>query len=364
VSNAVIDIAELYKSYGNLGVLRGVNLQIHAGEAYGLLGPNGAGKSTLLHLLLGFLKPNSGRIRIFGSDNLERTRIRIGYIPERQRYHTRYSAREYLRFIGRFSGMPHQVLNQRVDQELEIVGLKDAADRTLRTFSKGMLQRMGVAQALLSDPELLLIDEPTSGLDPAGQREVLDLLATVRARGHTVFLCTHYLHEVETLCDRVGVLANGRIAVETNTYGLREPGVSVRILVRRIDLETRRKLEAIDPAVRTDPTSVRIDPNNLTLQARVLRMLLDESITIIALEPLKRPIEELYLQAVVGDPPVPLAQTQTAGMIIPPNPAIMPPTNLPITTPAVRRTGESETLLKELLQKNRDPHTRENPSSE
>ncbi|NTW02105.1 MAG: ABC transporter ATP-binding protein, partial [Oscillochloris sp.] len=192
-STDVIEIEDLSKSYGSLQVLRGLSLRVAAGEVYGLLGPNGAGKSTLLHLMLGFLKPSSGNLRILGSRSLDGVHAQIGYIPERQRYHTRYTAREYLRFIGEFSGLRGTELSARVDQELRTVGLEDDANRMLSNFSKGMLQRVGVAQALLCDPALLLIDEPTSGLDPSGQREILDLLAAVRDRGHTVFLCTHYL---------------------------------------------------------------------------------------------------------------------------------------------------------------------------
>ena len=157
VSTDVIEITDLSKSYGSVQVLRGLSLRVAAGEVYGLLGPNGAGKSTLLHLILGFLKPSSGSLRVLGSSNPDSVRPQIGYVPERQRYHTRYTAREYLRFIGEFSGMSGLDLADKVDIELHIVGLMNDADRKMSTFSKGMLQRVGVAQALLCDPALLLI---------------------------------------------------------------------------------------------------------------------------------------------------------------------------------------------------------------
>src|SRR5689334_10450491 len=201
-----IETENLYKSFDGVAVLRGLDLRAPEGKVYGLLGSNGAGKSTLIHLLLGFLKPSGGRMRLLGQHDLESIRGRVGYLPERLRYHLRYTGREYLRYLGRFSDLREPQLSARVDEELAAMGLRDAADRLLSTYSKGMLQRLGVAQALLTDPEVLLIDEPTSGLDPSGQRELLDLLTAVRARGHTIFLATHILSEAEQLCDYVGIL--------------------------------------------------------------------------------------------------------------------------------------------------------------
>jgi ABC-2 type transport system ATP-binding protein len=345
----VIEITNLHKAYGDLKVLQGLELRVAPGEAYALLGPNGAGKSTLIHLMLGFLKPDKGRLRLFEDSNLERVRPRIGYIPERQRYHTRYSAREYLRFLGAFSGLAGAELRERVDRELETVGLSPAADRSLGTYSKGMLQRLGVAQALLIDPDLLLIDEPTSGLDPAGQREVIDLLASVRDRGHTLFLCTHYLQEVELLCDRVGVLAGGRIVGEASVAALRDVAGSVRIRVGTLSLEQRRAIEALGTGIWAETQSVRIAPNTPALQAAVLRALLDAGTPVIAVEPLESPLERLYLQAVhapalAAEPEPSQPPTWAASLAAPPPP------------PAARQ-GEGDTLLNELLRRNDDQKT-------
>ncbi|NTU83966.1 MAG: ABC transporter ATP-binding protein [Chloroflexales bacterium] len=345
----VIEIVDLHKSYGDLPVLQGLSLRVAAGEAFGLLGPNGSGKSTLIHLMLGFLRPGKGRIRLLGSANLDRTRPRLGYIPERQRYHTRYSAREYLRFLGEFSGITGSTLRARVDSELETVGLAEAADRGLGTFSKGMLQRLGVAQALLMDPDLLLIDEPTSGLDPAGQREVLELLNQVRGRGHTVFLCTHYLHEVELLCDRVGVLAGGQIATEATVADLRGAAGSVRILVAGMTLETRARIEALGTGVRCDAQSARISSNTPALQAAVLRALLDEGVMILAMEPVESPLERLYLQAVRGATRPPADAPPAQGTAAGPWAAL----------PGERRRGEGDTLLDELLGRTKDNEPQE-----
>jgi ABC-2 type transport system ATP-binding protein len=340
----VIEIANLHKAYGELQVLQGLNLRVGAGEVYALLGPNGVGKSTLIHLMLGFLRPDGGRVRLFGDGNLERARPRVGYIPERQRYHTRYTAREYLRFLGEFSGLSGADLRERVERELSVVGLQEAAERSLGTFSKGMLQRLGVAQALLSDPDLLLIDEPTSGLDPAGQREVIEILAAVRDRGHTVFLCTHYLQEVDLLCDRVGVLAGGRIAAEAPVAELRAVAGSVRIQVAALEAEQRGWLEGLGAGVRADGQSVRISQNTPALQAKVLRALLDAGVAIIAVEPLESPMERLYLQAVHG-----AALPPPESVALPPAPWSATPPAPPPPAPPTRRPGEGDTLLNELL---------------
>ncbi len=342
----VIEIEELHKAYGSLPVLQALSLRVAAGEVYGLLGPNGAGKTTLIHLMMGFLRPNQGRLRLLGSTNLERVRPRIGYIPERQRYHTRYTAREYLRFLGQFSGLTGVILRERVERELATVGLLAAADRSLGTYSKGMLQRLGVAQALLSDPDLLLIDEPTSGLDLAGQREVIELLASVRDRGHTIFLCTHYLQEVELLCDRVGVLAGGRIAAEAQMRDLRDVANSVRIRVGALAPGLRAQLESLGSGVRCDAQGVRLSPNTPELQATVLRMLLDAEVAIMALEPLESPLERLYLWALHSVPPT---SAEARGAFLPSwdSELIAAPPAAP--PPADERPGESDTLLSELL---------------
>lgn len=345
----VIEIEELHKAYGSLPVLQGVSLRVAAGEVYGLLGPNGAGKTTLIHLMMGFLRPNQGRLRLLGNANLEQVRPRIGYIPERQRYHTRYTAREYLHFLGQFSGLTGVALRQRVERELAVVGLLSAADRSLGTFSKGMLQRLGIAQALLTDPELLLIDEPTSGLDLAGQREVIDLLAGVRDLGHTIFLCTHYLQEAELLCDRVGVLAGGRIAAEARVHDLRNVANSVRIRVGALDPELRARLESLGAGVRCDAQSVRLSPNTPELQATVLRALLDAEVAIMALEPLESPLERLYLWALHSVPPT---SAEARGVFLPSwdLEAIAEPPAAP--PPADERAGASDALLSELLGRN------------
>ncbi|WP_322511398.1 ABC transporter ATP-binding protein [Chloroflexus sp.] len=318
----VIVVEGLAKRYGHISVLRGVNLRVAAGEVYGLLGPNGAGKSTLIHLLLGFLHPDSGRIRVLGSADLEAQRRLIGYVPERQRYHSYYTPREYLTFLGHFDGMPATQLRQRIDELLELTGLTAVADRYLRTFSKGMLQRLGIAQALLTDPDLLLIDEPTSGLDLDGQQELLTLLNGVRQRGHTVLLCTHRLAEVEYLCDRAGILTDGKIVLELNVAEVRQIAGSIEVKTGPLDLALRQRLEMIGREVQCDEQAVLINPHTPELQAKVLQTLIEANVPIHALEPQMSRLAQIYLRAVRGEPV----------------------DNLPIANPTPLRTMFHETL--------------------
>lgn len=193
-------------------VLSDVSLSVGQGEVFGFLGHNGAGKTTTMKMLMGLLRPTRGRIELLGvsADNVA-VHARIGYLPEAPYFYDYLTAEEFLRFYGRLAGLPRETLQQRVPQLLERVGLTEARHRQLRKFSKGMLQRIGLAQALIHDPELIILDEPMSGLDPIGRKEVRDLILSLRDQGKTVFFSTHIVSDVEMICDRVGILAKGRM---------------------------------------------------------------------------------------------------------------------------------------------------------
>lgn len=352
-----VEINNLSKSYDGVPVLRRLNLRVPSGQIYGLLGPNGAGKSTLIHLMLGFLRPNAGTIRVLGTDDLDYARSRIGYLPERLRYHMRYTGREYLRFLGQFDDLNGTRLESRIADELHAVGLTEAADRMLNTYSKGMLQRLGIAQALMSEPELLVIDEPTSGLDPAGQREMLDLLGEMRRRGLTVFLATHMLDEADQCCDRVGMLFDGQMAAQIDTESLRIPGRVVTITVGRITPHDVLRLQRVSSAVFCNGHDITLRPNTPELQATVLRMLLDAQIPIISVAPQAHALEELYMRIVRREPlenpvlPVsPPTEAPPNGLFAPPgHPDALPAPPAPPAVP--KRSSNGETLLRELLQR-------------
>ena len=192
--------------------LKPLNLTVESGEIFGFLGPNGAGKTTTLKLLMGLVFPTGGTARILGMElDDPRMKAQIGFLPEQPYFYDYLTARELLKYYGQLSGVAASQLACKVDAVLERVGLRDAADVQLRKFSKGMLQRAGIAQAILHDPKVVFLDEPMSGLDPMGRREVRDLIEELKQQGKTVFFSTHILSDAEALCDRVAVIHQGEL---------------------------------------------------------------------------------------------------------------------------------------------------------
>lgn len=205
--------------------LHPLNLTVEQGEIFGFLGPNGAGKTTTLKMLMGLVFPTGGSARILGMElDDPRMKAQIGFLPEQPYFYDYLTARELLRYYGRLSGVDSKALVKRVDAMLERVGLRESANVQLRKFSKGMLQRAGIAQAILHDPKVVFLDEPMSGLDPMGRREVRNLIEQLKGEGKTVFFSTHILSDAEALCDRVAILNQGTLrgvgAVEELTAGI------------------------------------------------------------------------------------------------------------------------------------------------
>src|SRR5438876_2647648 len=199
----------------SITAVRDLNLRVEAGEVYGLLGPNGSGKSTTLKIILGLAWPTRGRTEIFGRDSsLFESRQAVGFLPENPYFYKYLTGKETLRFFGKLCGLSGSRLRERADQLLELVGLTNARDRRLSTYSKGMLQRIGLAQALIHEPKLLVLDEPTAGVDPAGSRDIRNLIVDLKRRGITVLLSSHLLAQAQEICDRVGILAGGVLVRE------------------------------------------------------------------------------------------------------------------------------------------------------
>lgn len=192
--------------------LHGLDLEVGAGEVFGFLGPNGAGKTTTMNVLLGFVPPTSGAAYLFGIDVRQPiARQRIGYLPELTYYYKFLTAEELLRFYATIFGLPCAVTSKRVPELLKLVELEHAAKRPIKSYSKGMQQRVGLAQALINDPDLLILDEPTSGLDPLGRMKVREIIQRLKDEGKTVFFSSHELGEVESVCDRVAIIHEGRL---------------------------------------------------------------------------------------------------------------------------------------------------------
>ena len=195
--------------------VKNLTLSVNAGEVFGFIGPNGAGKTTAINVLLSFIPPTSGTACLFGIDVRQPiARQRIGYLPEMTYYYKFLTAEELLRFYARIFGIPNLEAEKRIDQLLKLVDLEPARRRLIKTYSKGMQQRVGIAQALINNPDLLVLDEPTSGLDPLGRMKVREIIQRLKNEGKTVFFSSHELGEVETICDRVAVLHEGELRAE------------------------------------------------------------------------------------------------------------------------------------------------------
>ena len=218
---AALEMRGLLKDFavGLRGVkLRAVDqltLSVAPGQVYGLLGPNGSGKSTTIKMILGLLAPNAGTCRVFGipSDRVEARRD-VGYLPESPYFYRHLTGRELVRFYGQMCGMPRAALDARVGDSLALVGMIEAADRRVATYSKGMLQRVGLAQALVHNPRLLILDEPTAGVDPVGSAAISELILRLKAEGKTVLITSHLLGQIEDICDRVAILDRGKLILE------------------------------------------------------------------------------------------------------------------------------------------------------
>jgi ABC-2 type transport system ATP-binding protein len=215
VENLRVEYKSRERGQGTKVALYGLNLSVFPGEVFGFLGPNGAGKTTTMNVLLGFVQPTSGDASIFGTSVRHPiARQRIGYLPELTYYYKFLSAEELLRFYAKIFRIPKRETEARIDSVLKLVELEHARKRTIKTYSKGMQQRVGLAQALINNPDLLILDEPTSGLDPLGRMKVREIIQRLKQEGKTVFFSSHELGEVETVCDRVAIMSNGELKTE------------------------------------------------------------------------------------------------------------------------------------------------------
>lgn len=223
-----------------------VSLRIMPGEVYGLIGPNGSGKSTTMKALLGLVAPTAGQCAIFGKDSMKvDSRHDVGFLPENPYFYKHLSGEETLRFYGRLCGLGGKVLNQRIGELLDLVDLSSARDRRLGGYSKGMLQRIGLAQALIQEPRLVILDEPTAGVDPVGSRQIRDLILKLRERGITVFLCSHLLEQVQEVCDHVGIIFQGKMIREGRLDDLIAIEDQTEVVIRDASPELVAKLQSL-----------------------------------------------------------------------------------------------------------------------
>ena len=245
--------------------VRDLNLEVSAGQIYGLLGPNGSGKSTTLKILLGLVSPTQGKTEIFGQDSsLVASREAVGFLPESPYFYKYLTGAETLRFYGKLCGLRGAKLRSRIKELLELVGLTSARDRRLGVYSKGMLQRIGLAQALVQEPKLLVLDEPTAGVDPAGAQEIRDLVLDLKRRGITILLSSHLLGQVQEICDRVGILANGVLVREGAVHDLLAIENQTDVVLQNASPELLREIEAL--ATRSGARVIEQGPSRASLE--------------------------------------------------------------------------------------------------
>ncbi|MEO1857717.1 MAG: ABC transporter ATP-binding protein [Rubritalea sp.] len=243
----IVDLVKEYPSSFKRKMFRAVDeisLRIEPGEVYGLIGPNGSGKSTTMKALLGLVAPTSGQCKVFGHDSMKvDARQHVGFLPENPYFYKHQTAEETLKFYGRLCGMRGKQLAMRIDALIEQVSLQDARKRRLGGYSKGMLQRVGLAQALIQEPQLVVLDEPTAGVDPVGSRQIRDLILQLKNQGVTVFLCSHLLEQVQEVCDKVGIIFNGKMAKQGRLSELTSVNTHTELLVEDMDDVTLAKVK-------------------------------------------------------------------------------------------------------------------------
>ena len=282
--------------------LENVSLSVARGEVFGFLGPNGAGKTSLIKILVGIMNADAGICRIMGTESSTRdAKLKLGYLPERPYFHDFLTAAEFLRFHGRLVGMSEGAIDKRIPNLLEKVGLPKSRDQHLRTFSKGMLQRIGFAQALLHDPDVLILDEPMSGLDPVGRREVRDIIGEIAISGKTIFFSTHIVHDVEVVCTTVGYINGGQLKGSGNIESLL--GKTIKSMEIRFDLPYEKdphKFQALKQARRTmDGWVIDIEAAPDRVEGEVnetLRLILGEKGIVRAVVPRKSTLEDLFFE--------------------------------------------------------------------
>lgn len=221
MNGSLLKVRNLKKNFGSISPVKGISFQIERGSCTALLGPNGAGKTTTLRMLAGLMDPSSGSVEYTGSQQTDSWRNRIGYLPQYPKFYGWMTGREYIIFSAEISGLRGRKASERTDEVLELVGLKDAAKRRISGYSGGMKQRLGLAQALVHEPELLLLDEPVSALDPLGRREVMDMIRELSGDKITILFSTHVLHDAEEICDEMVFMVDGLIAEQGSLNELR-----------------------------------------------------------------------------------------------------------------------------------------------
>ncbi|MCW1969415.1 MAG: ABC transporter ATP-binding protein [Anaerolineae bacterium] len=293
----VIETSHLQKQFGNKLAVADLTLNVREGEVFGFLGPNGAGKSTSIKMLLGLVTPTAGSSLVLGAPpgNVQ-ARAKIGFLPEHFRFHDWLTGREFLHFHGRLYGMSGAALKQRIEVLLERVALVEAGDRKLQQYSKGMLQRIGLAMALLNHPKIVFLDEPTSGLDPLGRLLVRDIIADVRNEGTTVFLNSHLLSEIEVTCNRVVFLKQGNVVREIDLTANNVYVNELEIKLGQVDDAILRGLAEFGHQVQAQGNRIRMNIRDEATLPQLARWLVGQGCEIYHLAAHHPSLEQLFVE--------------------------------------------------------------------
>lgn len=297
-----IETEALRKVFGNQAAVKGLTLRVARGEVFGFLGPNGAGKTTSIKMLLGLVAPTSGKASLLGAPIGDRTTLaRVGFLPEHFRFQDWMTAHEFLAFHGELFGMESHSLKRRQDELLERVGLTPFRNKQLRTFSKGMLQRIGLAQALLNHPALVFLDEPTSGLDPVGRRLVRDVVHELRDDGACVFLNSHLLSEVEVTCDRVAFIRQGEVVRVLDLATLNGNQATLSIRASGLTTEMAAGLQRWGSEVHLDGEQLTLTVSTEAAIPEINRYLVAQGADVFAISPNRTSLEEIFIETVGKD---------------------------------------------------------------
>ncbi|MCS7057878.1 MAG: ABC transporter ATP-binding protein [Meiothermus sp.] len=297
----VIEAQGLTKRYGKVVAVEGLNLAIEAGEVYGLLGPNGSGKTTTILMLLGLTEPSAGTVRVLGFDPAREPlslKRQVGYLPDSVGFYGEMTAWENLAYIARLNGLPKAEAERRMGRVLERMGLAEVADRPVSAFSRGMRQRLGLAEVLLKEPKVVILDEPTLGLDPEAAQEFLGMIRGLKAEGITVLLSSHLLHQVQAICDRVGLFHKGRLVLEGRVEELaqRVLGGAYRIRLEASPLEgLAERLGALPGVARVqlEGTGLRLEAAQ-DIRSQVARAVLEAGASLTSLVLEQPSLDEVY----------------------------------------------------------------------
>jgi ABC-2 type transport system ATP-binding protein len=294
-----VETHDLRKEYGAKVAVESLTITVRQGEVFGFLGPNGAGKSTTMKMLMGLVFPTSGKMALLGRPIGDvAVKRRVGFLPEQFRFHEWMQAWEFLDFHGQLYGMSARARKRRIPEALELVGLEGEGKNRLRTFSKGMLQRIGLAQAVMNNPALIFLDEPTSALDPIGRREVRDIIGRFRSEGMTVFLNSHILTEVEQVCDRCAIINHGRVARIGTMAELLAEELTVDLTLDDAGPRIRQVLDGIATLIGGDGRTLTIRVPDEEAIPPLVDRLVAAGAKVYAVAPHKRTLEDVFMEAI------------------------------------------------------------------